>query len=44
MDLKVCPDTIKLLEENIGRTLFNISHSNILFDPLPRILTIKKNR
>ena len=28
-DLNVKPDTIKLLEENIGRTLFDINHSNI---------------
>ena len=40
-DLNVRPDTIQLLEENIGRMLFNINHSNILFDPPPRILTIK---
>ena len=40
-DLYVRPDTIKLLEENLGRTLFDINHSNILFDPPPRIMTIK---
>ena len=40
-DLNIRPDTIKLLEENIGRTLFDINHSNILFDPPPRIMTIK---
>ena len=40
-DLNIRPDTIKLLEENIGRTLFDINHSNILFDPPPRIRTIK---
>ena len=40
-DLSVRPDTIKLLEENIGRTLFDINHSNIFFDPLPRVLEIK---
>ena len=28
---EVRPDTIKLLEENIGRTLFNINHSKIFF-------------
>ena len=32
---------IKLLEENIGKTLSNIHHSRILYDPPPRILEIK---
>ena len=32
-DLNVRPDTIKLLEENIGRTLYDVNHSRILFDP-----------
>ena len=40
-DLKVRPETIKLLEENIGKTLSDINHSRILHDPLPRILEIK---
>ena len=40
-DLNIRPDTIKLLEKNIGRTLFDINHNNILFDPPPRIMTIK---
>ena len=40
-DLNVRPDTIKLLEENIGRTLFDINHSKIFFDPLPRVMEIK---
>ena len=34
-DLTVRPDTIKLLEENIGRTLYDIHHRKILFDPPP---------
>ena len=34
-DLNVRPETIKLLEENIGRTLYGINHSKILFDPPP---------
>ena len=37
-DLNVRPETIKLLEENIGKTLSNINHSRILYDPPPRIL------
>ena len=40
-DLNVRPDTIKLLEENIGRTLYDINHSKILFDPSPREMEIK---
>ena len=40
-DLNGRPDTIKLLEENIGRTLFDINHSKILFDPPPREMEIK---
>ena len=40
-DLNVRPDTIKLLEENIGRTLHDINHSKILFDPPPREIEIK---
>ena len=35
------PGTIKLLEENIGRTFYDISHSKILFDPPPREREIK---
>ena len=40
-DLNVRPDTIKLLEENIGRTLFDINHNKIFFDPPPRVMEIK---
>ena len=40
-DLNVSPETIKLLEENIGKTLSNINHSRIIYDPPPRILEIK---
>ena len=42
-DLNVRPDTIKLLEENISRTLFDINHSKIFSDPLPRVMSIKIN-
>ena len=35
-DLNLRPDTIKLLEESIVRTLFDINHSKILFDSPPR--------
>ena len=35
-DLNVRPEIIKLLEENIGKTLSNINQSKILYDPLPR--------
>ena len=40
-DLNVRPETIKLLEENIGRTLNDINQSKILYDPLPRVMEIK---
>ena len=35
------PDTIKLLEENIGRILFDINHSRIPFNPPPRVMKTK---
>ena len=40
-DLNVKPDTIKFLEENIGRTLYDINHRKILFDPPPSEMEIK---
>ena len=40
-DLNVRLETIKLLEENLGRTLYNINHSKILYDPPPRVMEIK---
>ena len=43
-DLNVSPETIKLLEENTGKTLSDINHSRILYDPLPRVMEIKAKR
>ena len=40
-DLNVRPETIKLLEENIGRALNDINQSKILYDPPPRVMEIK---
>ena len=40
-DLNVRPETIKLLEENVGKTLFVINHSRILYDPPPRVMEIE---
>ena len=40
-DLNVRPETIKLLEENIGRTLDDINQSKVLYDPPPRVMEIK---
>ena len=40
-DLNVRPETIKLLEENTGRTLDNVNQSKILYDPSPRVTEIK---
>ena len=41
-DPNVRPETIKLLEENIGRALDDINQSKILYDPSPRVMEIKK--
>ena len=40
--LNVRSETIKLLEENIGKTLSDIKHSRILYDPSPRVMEIQK--
>ena len=40
-DLNIRPETIKLLEENIGKTLSYIKHSRVLCDPPPRVMEIK---
>ena len=42
-NLNARPETIKLLEENIGRTFNDISQSKILYDPPPRVMEIKAN-
>ena len=40
-DLNIRPETIKLLEENIGRTLDDINQSKIFYDPPPKVMEIK---
>ena len=40
-DLNVRPETIKLLEENIGKTLSDINHSRILYVPPPKVREIQ---
>ena len=40
-DLNVRQETVKLLEENIGRTLDGINQSKILYNPPPRVMEIK---
>ena len=43
--LNVWPKTVKLLKENIGRVLFDINHSKILYHPPPKVMEIKtKNK
>ena len=39
--LNVRPETIKLIEENMGRTLDDINQSKIFYDPPPRIMELK---
>ena len=43
-DLNIQSETVKLLEENMSRTLSNINHSKILHDPSPRVMKIKINK
>ena len=40
-DLNVRPETIKLLEENTAKILFDVNQHNILFDPPPRVMETK---
>ena len=40
-DLDIRPDSIKLLEENIGQILSDINVSNIFSDPPLRVMTVK---
>ena len=40
-DLNVRPETIKLLLENIGKTLSDTNHNRIVYDPPPRVMEIK---
>ena len=40
-DLNVIPESIKLLEENIGKTLSDIDHRRVLYDPPPKIMEMK---
>ena len=40
-DLNIIPETIKLLEENIGKIFSDVNHSRILYDPPPRVMEMK---
>ena len=40
-DLNVRPETIKLIDKNIGKTLSDINHSRIFYDPPPRVMEMK---
>ena len=40
-DLNVRADTMNLLEKNVGRTLLDINHRKVFFDPPPRVMKIK---
>ena len=40
-DLNVRPESIKLLEENIGKTLSDVNHNRIFYDPPPRVMEVK---
>ena len=40
-DLNVRPETIKLLEKNIGKTLSDINHSKIIYDTPPTVMETK---
>ena len=40
-DLNIRPETIKLLKENIGKTLSDVNHSRILYHPPPRVMEVK---
>ena len=41
VDMKLRPETIKILKENIGRTLNDINQNKILYDPPPKVIEIK---
>ena len=43
-DLNIRPEAIKVLEENIVKTLSDINHSRILYDPPPRVMEIKEKK